>query len=180
MQNKTVTISQEDGAQFKKDIISSYKMKLYTLQAEQRSNVDTLIATREVDEKNIETYKEKITELTTALNKIPKKKDKVNRNAAQKISNQIAATQFIMTRLQVERSDAYKGIVERAGKIQDIIEWISFYEDFDGAVPRLPFIEIEGTRYASTVMNEIQLDLSGNKVLYVENEDKKTKSEAAE
>lgn len=118
-----------------------------------------------------------IAEIEKTITSLKEKKDKLSRDQYKNMVNFILPTRKLMyQKMKIARSDMYKEIVARADKIDEGKEKLEFRKAFNSFIPKLPFIEIEGTKYESTETNEIKLDEKGVKVLYIKN-DAKPKTE---
>lgn len=112
-----------------------------------------------------------IKEIGKRISELEGKKDKLSRDQAKNLKNFILPTRINQFNLlKVKRSDLYKTISDRADKIDEGREKLEFRKAFTGYIPKLPFLEIEGTRYEVTETNEVKFDDKGNKVLYIKNE----------
>lgn len=92
------------------------------------------------------------------------------KDARVKAGHKGLALQGKRTKLLVAKSDKYKKIAERAIVIQGYRESIAFVTAFDGTVPHLPFLDIEGTKYKTNELGGYVKDADGNKELYLSND----------
>lgn len=89
------------------------------------------------------------------------------KDARKGAANKGISLQTKRTQLLVAKSDEYKKIAKRALVIQGYFDMIDFLEKFDGSIPALPFLDIEGTKYETTELGGYKKDEDGNKILYI-------------
>ena len=170
MSKKEVTIiSKSEADAIRAKALEKYKHNLFVEQAEMGQKVKTILETEVEDAATQVKIRESIVELENEIAKLKDDKTKAARVEVQRLTNHVNANNLMATQLSALRNEAYKHVLAGAEKISDIKDAIEFYETFEGYVPQLPFIIVDGTKYESTPANTIKVDASGKKILYVEN-----------
>lgn len=151
----------------KENELENMEYLLFTSVYQQAHDIEKLLADK-TDGKLAEIKKQMEPLLEITEENIKGKVSKEQKEARVKAFHSLQGLDFTRNKLVIAKSDLNKQIAERARTIKGYVDMIAFVKGFDGDIPKLPFLEIEGTKYQTNELGGFVKDEEGVRALYLE------------
>ncbi len=159
-------ISSDHEKEFRNGVLKEIEEKVYRISIDLKQDVEKVLG---MEKNNILPLITKdIEETNKELDRLKSQKTAFSKERTKELKLNLQGFRFRFDQTSVKFNELYK-IIDQNGRTIEALwkEW-DFVIKFDSEeMPQVPFIQIDGTKYAAE-SNRIKKDKDGNKVLYLE------------